>query len=59
MAGPGAARRIQRSFESEIALRLLSGGIERRIDGGKKLTIDLAKGELTFTSGQETLAVAS
>jgi len=39
-------RTIQRSLESEIARRLLSGAIEE----GKKLVIDLSGGELTFES---------
>jgi ATP-dependent Clp protease ATP-binding subunit ClpB len=40
-------RTIQRSLESEIARRLLSGEIEE----GKPLAIDLADSELTFESG--------
>jgi ATP-dependent Clp protease ATP-binding subunit ClpB len=48
-------RTIQRSLESEIARRLLSGAIEE----GRKLTIDLSGGELTFTTAKPAMPVAS
>jgi len=48
-------RTIQRSLESEIARRLLSGAVEE----GRKLTIDLSGGELTFTTAKPARAVAS
>src|SRR3989304_5018265 len=41
-------RTIQRSLESEIARRLLSGAVEE----GRKLTIDLSGGKLTFTTAK-------
>jgi ATP-dependent Clp protease ATP-binding subunit ClpB len=47
-------RTIQRSLESEIARRLLSGAIEE----GKKLVIDLSGGGLTFESAPLPAAVA-
>ena len=48
-------RTIQRSLESEIARRLLEGAVEE----GRKLTIDLSGGELTFTTAKPARAVAS
>jgi ATP-dependent Clp protease ATP-binding subunit ClpB len=48
-------RTIQRSLENEIARRLLSGEIEE----GKKLTVDLSEGKLTFRSSKPELAAAA
>jgi hypothetical protein len=48
-------RTIQRSLESEIARRLLAGAIEE----GRKLTIDLSGGGLTFTAARPAMAMAS
>jgi ATP-dependent Clp protease ATP-binding subunit ClpB len=48
-------RTIQRSLESEIARRLLSGAVEE----GRKLTIDLSGGKLTFTTAKPARAAAS